>query len=381
MRIAIIEDEAPIRNGLANILPKLAPHYQVVGMAADGAEGIKLVEEMVPDLIILDIQMPEMDGLTMLGRLREKGITCKAVVLTAYSDFAYAKRAIELDIENYLLKPIKIPELKETLSGIQKTILEAQGEERLQERLLSLEQIFRGSILAELPVDEELDRVARARYGLDVRGNLAVFSVWLGEHYEGNSSETARIMQIYTEHVTDYAYTLLFSTRYQVVIAVLYNIKDPDVVAGRYENILVPAIRRGISCEAVFSWEPAAGLVGLPDAFARITENRKWNLSVLEGTLLTSRNLEALSVVPFKYPMYMEERIREALMERKPEKFAEVFEQFRRGCAEELHHPDEIRENCTRFGLGLLAQAQSSGKVKADIATRTLIGALAQAVV
>ena len=63
MKIAVIEDEKPIREGLVHILNKISPEYQVVGSAKNGAEGLILLEEEMPDLIMLDIQMPDMDGL------------------------------------------------------------------------------------------------------------------------------------------------------------------------------------------------------------------------------------------------------------------------------------------------------------------------------
>ena len=70
MKIAVIEDEKPIREGLVHILNKISPEYQVVGSAENGAEGLILLEEEMPDLIMLDIQMPDMDGLQMLKEAR-----------------------------------------------------------------------------------------------------------------------------------------------------------------------------------------------------------------------------------------------------------------------------------------------------------------------
>lgn len=157
MKIIIVEDEKSIRNGLVKMLPKLDPEYEVVGSAKDGLEGYQQILAEQPDLVIMDIEMPEMDGLTMLEKLRETGFTGKAVVLTAYSDFSYAKRAIELGIENYLLKPIKIDELKKTLGAVSASLKQEAGTRKIQEKLLSLEQIFRSALLAELTVDEELE--------------------------------------------------------------------------------------------------------------------------------------------------------------------------------------------------------------------------------
>ena len=128
MRIAVVEDETVIREGMANILQKIDPEYKVIGTAADGEAGYELIKRT----------KPKMDGLTMLGKLREEQIPCRAVVLTAYSEFDYAKQAIDHGVENYLLKPIKIPELKQVL---QKTADEIRRVES-QEKVLSMDNIF-----------------------------------------------------------------------------------------------------------------------------------------------------------------------------------------------------------------------------------------------
>ena len=62
MRIVIVEDEAPIREGMEGILKKLNPSYELAGKAADGIEGLEVIRRVKPDLIIMDIRMPDMDG-------------------------------------------------------------------------------------------------------------------------------------------------------------------------------------------------------------------------------------------------------------------------------------------------------------------------------
>ena len=111
MKIIIVEDEAAIRDGLEGILKKLSPSYEVVGKAAGGMEGLELVRKRKPDVILLDIRMPDMDGLTMLAQLKREGIRAIALVLTAYSDFSYARQALELGVQSYLLKPVRMNEL------------------------------------------------------------------------------------------------------------------------------------------------------------------------------------------------------------------------------------------------------------------------------
>ena len=128
MKIVIVEDEAAIRNGLAGLLPKISPDYEVAGTASDGMEGLAVIREQQPDLVILDIRMTGMDGLTMLRTLRDEGNVCRAVVLSAYSDFDYARTAIELGVESYLLKPVKVKELKAVLSLAEKHIRQEEDE-------------------------------------------------------------------------------------------------------------------------------------------------------------------------------------------------------------------------------------------------------------
>lgn len=150
MKIAVIEDEKPIREGLVHILNKISPEYQVVGSAENGAEGLILLEEEMPDLIMLDIQMPDMDGLQMLKEARARGIYTKVIILTAYSDFSYAKKAIELGIENYLLKPVNLTELKKTLEKIKEELfVEQRGKNSL-----SLEKILKDILDGEYEKNE-----------------------------------------------------------------------------------------------------------------------------------------------------------------------------------------------------------------------------------
>ena len=73
---------------MEGILKKLNPSYEVIGKAADGREGLELIRTLKPDVILLDIRMPDMDGLTMLGELRKEGIVCQAMTLTTYSTFS-----------------------------------------------------------------------------------------------------------------------------------------------------------------------------------------------------------------------------------------------------------------------------------------------------
>ena len=69
MRIVIVEDEAAIREGMVKLLDQINPQYEVVGKAVDGQSGYELIRSVRPDLIIVDIRMPDMNGLAMIRKL------------------------------------------------------------------------------------------------------------------------------------------------------------------------------------------------------------------------------------------------------------------------------------------------------------------------
>lgn len=121
MNILIVEDEIKIRNGLNRLLSGYENH-QVVGKAKNGKEGLELVQQLHPDLIFTDIQMPEMDGLEMLEQLKDTGETCHSVILTGYAEFEYAKRALSCGADDYLLKPITVEAVEKVLDGISEKI-------------------------------------------------------------------------------------------------------------------------------------------------------------------------------------------------------------------------------------------------------------------
>lgn len=380
MKIVIVEDENSIRNGLSGILPKLNMRYQVVGTAANGREGLEAIARTRPDLVIMDIHMPEMDGLTMLSHLREQGVLCRVVVLTAYSDFSYAKRAIELNIDNYLLKPIKIPELKNALESVQESLNEETGKEKLREQLLSLEQIFRASILAELPIDENLNLAMREKYGLDVNEPLALFSVWLDRRYDELVGAVERALEEYTGRATDYRCCVIRFSRQQMVGVILYNLQDVEKIRKRYEKLALSTIRRIVDSDQPFNWEECENLNGIADAFTELKAKRRWNLSFPDGTVISPQLLAETEVAVLKYPLDIDAMIRQAVASENEKIFSNVVEFLVQSCRNGVHQPEEIREAWIRFSMGVMTLARNTGKTREPLATQEVAGRLTQAV-
>lgn len=105
LKVIIVEDEDLIRKGLIHTVDWLNLDCTIVGEASDGEEGLKLINDLRPDLVITDIKMPLMDGIEMLEQAKSLH-RFHSIILTSYSDFEYAKKAISLKVYEYLLKPI-----------------------------------------------------------------------------------------------------------------------------------------------------------------------------------------------------------------------------------------------------------------------------------
>lgn len=116
-RVAIIDDEPLIVEGLSKTMMWEKWNCQVAGYAYDGREGMELIRRERPDIIITDINMPEMDGLMMIAGLKSEFPDIQIIILTGYREFEYARRAIELGVSRFLLKPSKMNELEEAIEA------------------------------------------------------------------------------------------------------------------------------------------------------------------------------------------------------------------------------------------------------------------------
>ncbi|MDD3335243.1 MAG: response regulator [Eubacteriales bacterium] len=113
--VVLVDDEQIILQGLQRVFPWGDYGLEVKGTASDGKEGLQLIRQCKPDMLLTDIRMPNMDGLSMIAALGSEFPRMQISVLTAFRDFDYAKEAIRLGVCRYLLKPSKMDELKEAV--------------------------------------------------------------------------------------------------------------------------------------------------------------------------------------------------------------------------------------------------------------------------
>ena len=105
-KILIVDDEIMIRSGLSKIIRWNEIGFELVGAVGSAGEALKMIAQIPVDAILTDINMPDMTGLELIRRVRKELPRVKAVIISGYSEFEYAREAIELKVENYILKPL-----------------------------------------------------------------------------------------------------------------------------------------------------------------------------------------------------------------------------------------------------------------------------------
>ena len=122
-RMMIIDDEPMVICGIKKIIAWEKYEIEICGEAEDGEEGLKKIIELMPDLALIDLKMPGMNGIDLIQRVKEFNQDIVFIILTGFAEFEYARKAMELGVVNYILKPVDETKLLDiilkTLSNIE----------------------------------------------------------------------------------------------------------------------------------------------------------------------------------------------------------------------------------------------------------------------
>ena len=116
-RIIVADDHPIFRHGLTRLVES-TDGFELAGEAGDGRQALQMIEEKAPEIAVVDISMPVMDGLQVVEAAREKKLSCSFVVLTMFRDEAYFTRAMDLGVLGYLLKDSAVEELVRCLREV-----------------------------------------------------------------------------------------------------------------------------------------------------------------------------------------------------------------------------------------------------------------------
>lgn len=198
LTILICDDEIKICNLIKNLIKWEELEMRFTGFVHTGAEAYSSILDQRPDIVITDIRIPDFDGLELIRKVREQGLSTEFIIISGYKHFEYAHAALRHDIVDYLLKPINQTELNNALESIKKRKQAAQVQENefvLLSKLDAIRAKMKERFVDELQSNEQVLSVddINTRYELEISGNnFNAFNIKIDSvSFEDNVSPSA----------------------------------------------------------------------------------------------------------------------------------------------------------------------------------------------
>ena len=249
--IILVDDEEEVRKSIIKQIDWESAGFQVVGDAENGEDALEKIEVLEPDVVLTDIRMPYMDGLTLAEKIRQRYPSTKVVIFSGYDDFEYAQKAIKLNVTEYILKPVNVEELTSILKRIKSNLDEEIEEKRNVSRLrenyrkslpIIREQFFNDMVHRRL-ADDLIESKLR-EYDIPITGArkwiIAAIDV---EKSDDRSKKTLSlheeeelipisVMQIVREKLKSYCRFSLFQSTAEAGMVVIAALDDDNTTTG-----------------------------------------------------------------------------------------------------------------------------------------------------
>ncbi len=204
-KVFLVEDESVIREGFRDNIPWEQYGFQFVGEAADGEMALPLIRKEKPDVLITDIKMPFMDGLSLSEIVREELPKTKIIIISGYDDFEYARQAIRIGVDQYLLKPVTRMALRNVLTELRGKLEKETEQDNYQDQYyeeareyeqFAVRRFFEGVLDGSLSVREIYEKASALSMDLNASGyNLLLFTM----HEKGDMVDRDQFMRTQEE--------------------------------------------------------------------------------------------------------------------------------------------------------------------------------------
>lgn len=365
MRIVIVEDEIRTREGISKLIDKLFPEHEVLGCAINGEEGLDLILRESPDLIITDVRMPHMDGLTMLSKIFERKLKSKAIVLSAYAEFSYAQQAIRWGVSEYLIKPLVISDFAQAIKNIEMQI--AESELQSPDILGRLEHILFGLIFSGLEADKKLIMYLDNKYGINENTEFSEVAIYLGEDYTEIIDRMKFGLESFLEKRKDLKYCLLEIAKEKMLLIILYGYEDQHATERWFQNGIISQTWGNVVQDGSYGWIIAVGIRSLKPSYQKLLLYMDWNISFGNSVMISYPKILQVQTALCIYPIDIENQLKTALCSLKMDKvfgsivrFNEYFENGK------IYTPKEIKESYVRFIWAMMNVAKEIGVLNQD---------------
>ncbi|WP_337765524.1 response regulator [Dysosmobacter sp.] len=237
-RVLLVDDEEDIREGISRKMDWLGLGFSLVGEAANGQDALELAESLRPDVILTDIKMPFMDGLELCRILTDRLPAARFVVFSGFDAFEYAKQAIQMNVVEYILKPINADELSAVLRRLKDQLDRERAERRNVELLRSrytenlpvLRELFYANLL-DGHIEPGTERERAARLDIDLQGEeWAVGLAYIGSDRR-DALSTLSVQKLLEESLTaDRCRLTLYNDWVAVIVSLTESFTIYDLI-------------------------------------------------------------------------------------------------------------------------------------------------------
>lgn len=363
MRAIVVEDEILIREGLCKLMGKMFPEIEIAAVAGNGEEGLSCIERCRPDLVITDIRMPVMDGLAMLTEMQARGMDPKVIILTAYSEFGYARQAVKLGVHDYVMKPVAVQEFVESIRKIQN--LYEQEKKRAPEAMGNLEHIASGILYGVSSPDGATEAFLEKRYGILPEEPLLLLLVYLGDDFESGRERKRREMaQVLGELSGKAEYCLVDMEYDRAILVLLYHYASRQETERWYQNQILFQKRGRKERNVSYGMLEVRGIGAVREGYQKLLPYMDWTIVLGDDVLISYPKITEIQTEICIYPVELENQMKAAICTGDVERVREAAEKFR-ACfpGGHVYQPKEIKESYVRFQWAMLNIAKEVGAV------------------
>lgn len=345
MRIIIVEDEPNTRDGLMGIIKRHTQH-EIVYAAVNGKEGLEKIRQFKPDLVISDIKMPEMDGLSMFQKLYEEGEEFCSLLLTGYSEFEYARTALRLDVMEYILKPLDVEAFLETLKRVEHKI-EKTMVEKISPSQLLFSYIFGTK-------EEKIRLLPRVEETLQVNKKIqsSLFLVKCGNIARESMTEMMEETKTVLSAMCMENYYLIFLSQDMGFLVLVADTERNKSLKRMFQIKVMEKISRISPCFC--SYTTIFGLNQLEEEISHLKDMIRHSFSFKVGTVLDEELLQKYPYQSILYPDTIERAICRELRSGRKERIKELSRQFKEEIIESKGNPECIKEYTIQFTARVL---------------------------
>jgi two-component system response regulator YesN len=356
MKVVVVEDEVWTREGLINLLNRFYNNLTVLREAKSGEEGLQLIREVKPDIVITDIKMDPLDGLAMLKILSDEGqYNFKTIILSAYSEFEYAKQAISLGVTEYLIKPIDAGKLRDAIKRVEAAYLKEKiGRFSYDESGYSLETVLLRIITGQLPMDDVLLGVIENTYKIKKDDNFALFCVYLGKTYERQSHLAANTVQSLMLKNRMPGDRILFLPESRMLIFAFIGSRDFTALKEYLSDVVIKKINALNMVEAVFCFSECTDFKKLHACMESIRECLPWAIVLGNSCIIDCSRIGQIRTKDPQYPLHLEKDSIQALFSGDYHAFSGKVNDFLDHFTGGESDPDMIKKYFVRYFMNLL---------------------------